>query len=443
MHKLIVHKLGPIEHCEIDCKSFMTFTGYQASGKSTLAKAIYFFRTIKDDVMKAVQIGIPSFVFNFSKKRTNPTTIADTYIFHFKVLVQLKFLEIFDINSSVEYPLYAEYQYTPELSLRVSVNMGRTESDDFSIGMDIPPVLYALFEKIPQTEYINDATKEELQQSLCRLFDIYEETSYIPAGRSMLTVLSQQLSYFYGSMKDVQKKSLDYCIQQYIENILLLKPIFHDGLAGVRKQWKIDLQTQYEIPSTTEINLALSLIGKILRGSYRYVNGEERIELDNGQHVKLNYASSGQQEAVWICNLLFYHLVRGTPSTIIIEEPESHLFPSSQKYMTELISLLHNAGHSVIVTTHSPYVLGTMNNLLYAAQSDETIREKASTIIPERLWLDREHFCAWFLQDGQVDDCIDAEMGLIENERIDEISHDINQDFDDLLNLRWDEEGQM
>ena len=30
----------------------MNFTGFQASGKSTIAKAIYYFRTIKDDIIE-------------------------------------------------------------------------------------------------------------------------------------------------------------------------------------------------------------------------------------------------------------------------------------------------------------------------------------------------------------------------------------------------------
>ena len=52
MHKLIINKLGPVEKCELDCTQFMTFTGFQASGKSTIAKAIYYFRTIKDDILE-------------------------------------------------------------------------------------------------------------------------------------------------------------------------------------------------------------------------------------------------------------------------------------------------------------------------------------------------------------------------------------------------------
>lgn len=51
MGRLIINQLGPIEKCELECTRFMTLTGFQASGKSTIAKAIYFFRTIKDDIL--------------------------------------------------------------------------------------------------------------------------------------------------------------------------------------------------------------------------------------------------------------------------------------------------------------------------------------------------------------------------------------------------------
>ena len=52
MHRQIIHQLGPIKHCELECSSFMTLTGFQASGKSTIAKAVYYFRTIKEDIIE-------------------------------------------------------------------------------------------------------------------------------------------------------------------------------------------------------------------------------------------------------------------------------------------------------------------------------------------------------------------------------------------------------
>ena len=51
LHRIVINKLGPISYCELKCSDFLTFTGFQASGKSTIAKAIYFFRTVKEDIL--------------------------------------------------------------------------------------------------------------------------------------------------------------------------------------------------------------------------------------------------------------------------------------------------------------------------------------------------------------------------------------------------------
>jgi len=51
-HYIEISNLGPIEHCKLDIKELNVLTGPQASGKSTIAKAVYFFRTIKDDVFR-------------------------------------------------------------------------------------------------------------------------------------------------------------------------------------------------------------------------------------------------------------------------------------------------------------------------------------------------------------------------------------------------------
>ena len=44
MEKIIINKLGPIKNCDLNLKDFMVFTGPQASGKSTIAKSIFFFK---------------------------------------------------------------------------------------------------------------------------------------------------------------------------------------------------------------------------------------------------------------------------------------------------------------------------------------------------------------------------------------------------------------
>ena len=139
---------------------------------------------------------------------------------------------------------------------------------------------------------------------------------------------------------------------------------------------------------------ALDLIQKILKGRYTVTDGEERIWMDTGRYVKINFASSGQQECVWILNLLYYYFVMQNPVYFIIEEPESNLFPESQKAIVELTALVAGAGNAVLLTTHSPYVLGAVNNLLYAGTVGQIAAEKSAEIVAPEKWIDACCRCA-------------------------------------------------
>ena len=44
MQRLCVRDFGPIQSCDIEIPRLTVMTGPQASGKSTLAKLIYFFK---------------------------------------------------------------------------------------------------------------------------------------------------------------------------------------------------------------------------------------------------------------------------------------------------------------------------------------------------------------------------------------------------------------
>ena len=45
-HELHLHKIGPINDCRLTLDTFTILTGPQANGKSTVAKAVYFFRFV-------------------------------------------------------------------------------------------------------------------------------------------------------------------------------------------------------------------------------------------------------------------------------------------------------------------------------------------------------------------------------------------------------------
>jgi len=211
----------------------------------------------------------------------------------------------------------------------------------------------------------------------------------------------------------------------------------------------------------------LLLSMKIIKGEYFYREGAEflRVKKFDGEtaDVWINFASSGQQEILWVCNIMFYHLFHGDRVFIILEEPEAHLYPDSQKYISELISLFVNAGnraiittHSpyilgefnslfvnagnrAIITTHSPYILGEFNNLLYANEI-QGVDEQRNEIVDEEKILPYDNSLAFYVADGFVKDAM--ENHLIINSLIDGASDEINTENDRLIELKWSTEEQ-
>lgn len=452
MQKLIINKLGPIEQCELECTKFMALTGFQASGKSTIAKAIYYFKTIKEDIIELAKT--QALQHNVENKVDLKKGLENH--------LREKFLRTFGSSWGMSNEMYIEYHFTDTCFVRISLKEEERYSSPNYIWVELSENLKQFLRKknnffnntsldiiedrnseifkkygvgvignLLRTTYIEEKNLEVFKKELYKIFDDSYSVVYIPAGRSMITLLSQQFAYIYATMDDMQKRSLDSCTKDYLERILRLKPEFSEGLEGLMAYYLANKQL-----SKKTLNLALFLIKNILRGAYRYVNGEEQIVLEDGKYIKLNFSSSGQQESVWILNLLCYYLLQENPILFIIEEPESNLFPESQKYITEMIALVSNCGHSVVLTTHSPYVLGTLNNLLYAHTIDKKYAKETDRIIPRELWLDDKQFNSWFVKNGMIENCMDSEIHMIENERIDEISKVINHDFDRMLNLQ-------
>lgn len=431
MHNLIINNLGPINHVEIDCQDFMVFTGAQASGKSTLAKAEFFFRTIKDDIFSLI-----------IKKSVNFSGVKDNSL-HRSMESELreKFLRVFGSSWGMDNNMYISYYYNQSTFVKISLKEETKYDSPNYLWIDYSENIknFLLQSNAALANYSSTMPDEEkniVKEELNKLFSDDYDTVFIPAGRSLITLLATQLNYIYSTMEDAQKRAIDYCTRNYLERILKIRPEFENGLQGLANDNPMKASRQKE-----NLQLAHKLIVEILKGSYRYNNGDERLEITNNHYVKINFTSSGQQEVVWILNLLYYHLLQNQKTNFIIEEPESHLFPDAQKQITELIALVYNAGHSVFLTTHSPYVLGSLNNLLYAGQSSKREAKAVAQVINSKCWIKPAVFGSWFFENGTIINGMDDEMHLINNELIDKISRTINDDYDRLFELKLNHEG--
>ena len=267
---------------------------------------------------------------------------------------------------------------------------------------------------------INTNDRQQIYAELEELFQDYQEAVYIPAGRSMLSIFTHQLNYIFAILDDNQKSMLDFCTKNYIERIMKIKPLFS------------------QIHSNDSSNLINDLMNRILQGSYQYIDGQERLQLSESDiNININFASSGQQEALWILNLIYYYLSNGKPTCFIIEEPESHLYPNTQKEIAEFIVCALSKDNDCIVTTHSPYILGAMNNILDVRRIMDKGIDISQLIEQENIPLisDNNDVAAYFIDNGTLLNAMDEETGLIQNELIDGASDKINQLADELFEL--------
>jgi hypothetical protein len=96
--------------------------------------------------------------------------------------------------------------------------------------------------------------------------------------------------------------------------------------------------------------------------------------------------------------------------------------------------------NQVLISTHSPYTLTAVNNLIYAHKVGLKNRN-TSNIIPESLWLNINRVGAIMLSDGELHSIIDTEINEIAAEEIDKISQKISKDL--LIYIIWRLKAKM
>lgn len=418
---IYIKQLGPIRECAMDVDAFTILTGAQASGKSTIAKAIYFFKTMKIDVFEQITHRITEDDYRSSMKQGLEKRVRN------------KFLRIFGSSWSMDSAMKMKYQYSDHMAIEVYLEPDHHVSYRNFVKMSFGEPLREFLEKYDESTYEWDQEEERnnLRDEIQKLFHDPYEAVYIPAGRSLTTVLSDYLA----SIMDDDQRVLDYCMRSYIRLILSKRPAFRNGIEGLFRE---KLQTTQDKINKETLKLLQKRMESVLCGRYIYDRGEEHLRLSDGSHryVKINYASSGQQETVWVFNLLYYYLLERSKIFLIIEEPEAHLYPDAQKMIAEALGIFGNDGNAVFVTTHSPYMLGAFNNLCYASQlSDEDV---GKTTMDKETFLRREDTSVWHLKDGKIQDGFMDEF--INNTLIDGASDRINEEIDLLMDLV--EEGE-
>jgi predicted ATPase len=428
MQKIEIRNFGPIKELNLDIKDFSIFIGPQASGKSTIAKTIFFFKSLNDDLVK---------YFIESVEKSDFSKSIGTYA----KSIRQKYLDYFGSSTHLN-GLHLKYYYTEKIWISITIetnhkyitpNFSEQFKDDFKnlvkeaiefssfLGQRNPSLLTS--KDLLQIDSEKRKFVSYIKEKCNSIFQEDRELIFIPAGRSLLATLSDQLQF-------INPRNLDFLMRTFLDKINIVRPIFNKSLSDIIKERR--LLTQYEI-DYNKTKLADEIISKILRGKYQYDKDGEKIFYETNKYVKLNFSSSGQQESLWILLLLFIIILEKQNVFIVIEEPEAHLFPEAQKEISNLIALMSNVENSqVIITTHSPYILASLNNLILANKvGSENINVEKR--INKNLWINRDKVYAALVTKGQVKDIIDNELNIIQQENIDSVSGTINDEFDFLF----------
>lgn len=107
---------------------------------------------------------------------------------------------------------------------------------------------------------------------------------------------------------------------------------------------------------------------------------------------------------------------------LFIEEPEQNLYPDAQRNLVlnlirrlKKVQSIGSCRSSIVMTTHSPYVLSTLNTLVYDAfameKKPEDIRLKE--MVDESTFLPMEAYSAYFIdKDGCFKDIMDKDIPM-------------------------------
>lgn len=432
MEKLIIKDFCGIKNIEINLAEITILIGPQASGKSVCAKSLYFFKRFITELRFAIEDQKTKKEFDDNQRRkfeeyfpSQSWTLNFFLRYEFEssagkhYFIQVKRETSLKISYSVVFKNIFE-EAKKEYKKIFSSNVAEDSQIDYKLSFEFDSVFRGILRK-----YLDSDENFQL---------------FIPAGRSFFGILQSSIFSFLATNTAI------------IDPLLKSFGSFYENVKSTERRRRNVLNRTRTKKEERFLNLTKkvdTLATKILKGDYVSERGRDFLVSQDGRKTNLANASSGQQEtlplALILKNLLYRtRSIRGF--TVYIEEPEAHIFPAAQKQIIELISLVFNASnenipYQFLITTHSPYILTSLNNLLLAGRLSRKLKGAKKKHLIDTVDIDTvlsiKNLQCYSLKDGLSKSIVSQESELIISEIIDEVSDDLSSEFDKLLELEY------
>jgi AAA15 family ATPase/GTPase len=430
MPTLTLEQFLSIDNAEVDLRRFTVLIGPQANGKSVIAKASYFF---EDFLSKHFTSSIGT---GLTKRELEKAGIA-------------AFEEIF--------PRYAWGDSSFKLVYRIDefeLSITRVSGSKSPVKIDYPPELAKLhrkaraaykakrieYESIKKEGRQRHRTRDPLGEILDELIfstplaRLFPTNVFIPASRSFFANLQKNVFSFLAN-----HISIDHLIKEF-------------GSAYESAKWLYQ-NFSPRIQNKEEIGPLFDILKKdaesIIRGVYRLEDDQDWI-VTNKRRINVANASSGQQEALPMLVVLLvwslFDFAHSRQTRFFIEEPEAHLFPMSQKRIVDMLARIYSERScSFVITTHSPYILTALNNLIMASnivtKHGDAVRDIVADITQTPNLVAFADVSAYSVDGGTATSVLDTELGLIGASVVDAVSEEFGLVFERLLDVELHSEA--
>lgn len=413
MEKISIENFAGIKSMDFEFQSINILIGPQGSGKSITAKLLYFFKSFFSEIIKSID--------SEETKRELDKRQKETFINYFpkeswtkgdfKIIYTIE--ETFILIEKKNNNLIFDYSN----NVKTALTKGRKLFADEKKKLTSNPKLSTLSFKRNSIEKLRECIGAEMSSSVAT----YDQF-FIPAGRSFFANIQNSIFSFLSDNRSIDPFLIEF--GSFYEN---LKGLYRT-IINEKQDKRFD-----EIAS------------QILNSNYLREKEKDFLIHSDNRRVNLSNASSGQQETLPLIIILrtLNILNFTTGATIYIEEPEAHLFPIAQKRIVQLLARTFNnkkTNFQIIVTTHSPYILSSFNNLLEAGRLADTLPEKTNEInkiIPSEEQINPNLLRVYSLNNGQRKSLMDEESNLISQTILDEVSNEIANEFGNLLDIEF------
>jgi predicted ATP-dependent endonuclease of OLD family len=448
MQKIIVKNFKGIQNAEIEIRDMVVLIGEQATGKSTLAKLVYLFKSLGDEYLDFISNNLGTgFDWKQEFQRSLWAEISRNFYRFFGSIQHLqdfKIEYIYSLEKNHQVSLYPENRPDGRKNLKIDLSyplyQKMMQGEILTIIQELEQLSSGQQNRFEKKAY-QDATKR-LEQFVIDSLANYLLPVFIPAGRNMAVTYADFFQQtFYGSLTSNLQRLTDdnkinnkfvqdtYLMTKFLERVNYINASFKE-LKSFAILTTEHLSRESHL-SDRDVEQIQGKVEKILKGKYEMSDFGEKINLPDRQgYVSLNNASSGQQEVIRILQDIFLILLNGENTFRVVEEPEAHLFPTAQKHLIEMMTMLLNKTQSqVFLTTHSPYILSVINNLLFASM----VEEQGECLEQNQgFFLRPAQTGVYRLKDGKSASIIDPETHLIDQNSLDEVSDELADEFDRL-----------